>query len=54
MHENIPPDIKIDANNIETYLCLIAGMIPKTKPSAPPDSAPHLKPYFMTSLCICI
>lgn len=51
MHENIPPDSKIEANKIETSLCQIAGITPNTAPNIPPDMAPHLKPYFIVCIC---
>lgn len=41
MHENVPPDIKIEAISILIYLCLIAGIIPKTTPKAEPDIPPQ-------------
>lgn len=47
IQENIPPDNMIEASNIDTYLCQMAGMTPKTAPNIPPDIAPHLNPYFI-------
>lgn len=49
IHANIPPEMNIDMNRIEIYLCLIAGTIPKTIPNIAPENPPVINPYFITS-----
>lgn len=49
IHANIPPEINIDINNIEIYLFLIAGTIPKTIPKQAPENPPIINPDFITA-----